>query len=79
MEKIAEDVAIPLQVIKNGNKYKCIAMDYFPKQLDYEIQEKEAIIAARALVDQYVTRFGRLIRTRTSILQSSVSVISYWV
>lgn len=59
MERVAVDIAGPLPLTANGNKYICVAMDYFTKWPEaYAIPNQEATTVARVLVDNFFTRFG---------------------
>ena len=59
MERVAVDIAGPLPVTASGNKYICVAMDYFTKWPEaYAIPDQEAATMARVLVDNYFCRFG---------------------
>ena len=59
MERVAVDIAGPLPVTSSGNRYICVAMDYFTKWPEaYAIPNQEATTVARVLVDQFFTRFG---------------------
>ena len=59
MERVAVDIAGPLPVTTAGNRYICVAMDYFTKWPEaYAIPNQEATTVARVLVDQFFSRFG---------------------
>ncbi|UYV71663.1 K02A2.6-like, partial [Cordylochernes scorpioides] len=58
-ERIAIDVAGPLPVTEDGNKYLLVAMDYFTKWPEvYAIPNQKAATVARVLVDNLICRFG---------------------
>ena len=59
MERVAVDITGPLPLSASGNKYICVAMDYFTKWPEaYAIPNQEATTVARVLVDNFFTRFG---------------------
>ena len=59
MERVAVDIAGPLPVTSAGNRYICVAMDYFTKWPEaYPIPNQEATTVARVLVEQFFSRFG---------------------
>jgi hypothetical protein len=58
-ERIAIDVAGPFPWSDQGNRYLLIAIDYFPKWLEaYAIPNQEALTVAKALVTNFLCRFG---------------------
>ncbi|UYV84436.1 K02A2.6-like [Cordylochernes scorpioides] len=58
-ERIAIDVAGPIPVTEDGNKYLLVAMDYFTKWPEvYAIPNQEAATVARVIVDNLICRFG---------------------
>ena len=59
MERIAVDIAGPLPITTQGNRYICVVMDYFTKWPEaYALPNHEAETVAEVLVDQFFTRFG---------------------
>ena len=59
MEWIAVDIAGPLPIITQGNRYICVVMDYFTKWPEaYVLPNHEAETVAEVLVNQFFTRFG---------------------
>jgi hypothetical protein len=59
MERVAVDIAGPLTMTTSGNRYICVAMDYFTKWPEaYAIPNQEATTIASILVDQFFSRFG---------------------
>ena len=59
MERVAVDIAGPLTTSASGNRYICVAMDYFTKWPEaYAIPNQEATTVAQVLVDNFFCRFG---------------------
>ena len=59
MERVAVDIAGPLPITKSGNRYICVTMDYFTKWPEaIAVPNQEAETIARALVDNFFSRFG---------------------
>ena len=59
MERVAVDIAGPLPLTAAGNRYVCVAMDYFTKWPEaYALPNHEATTVAEVLVDQFFSRFG---------------------
>ncbi|KAK3893289.1 hypothetical protein Pcinc_002845 [Petrolisthes cinctipes] len=59
MERVAVDIAGPLPHTDKGNRYICVAMDYFTKWPEaYAIPDHEAATVAQVLVDQFFYCFG---------------------
>lgn len=59
MERMAVDIAGPFPCTERGNKYLCVAMDYFTKWPEVcALPNHEAETVASFLVDQVFTRFG---------------------
>lgn len=59
MERVAVDIAGPFPLTPRGNRYICVAMDYFTKWPEaYAIPNHEAETVASVLVDQFFSRFG---------------------
>ena len=59
MERAAVDIAGPLPLTPRGNRYICVAMDYFTKWPEaYAIPNHEAETVAGVLVNEFFTRFG---------------------
>ena len=59
MERVAVDITGPLPVTSSGNRYICVAMDYFTKWPEaYAIPDQEATTVAKALVEQFFSRLG---------------------
>ena len=59
MERVAVDIVGPLPVTVAGNRYICVAMDYFTKWPEaYALPNHEAVTVAEVLVEQFFTRFG---------------------
>ena len=59
MERVAVDIAGPLPLTAAGNRYICVAMDYFTKWPEaYALPDHEAVTVAGVLVEQFFTRFG---------------------
>ncbi|KAK3895061.1 hypothetical protein Pcinc_001229 [Petrolisthes cinctipes] len=59
MERVTVDIAGPLPRTDKGNRYICVAMDYFTKWPEaYAIPDQEAATVAQVLVDQFFCRFG---------------------
>ena len=59
MERVAVDIAGPLPVTRSGNRYICVTMDYFTKWPEaIAVPNQEAETIARALVDNFFSRFG---------------------
>ncbi|XP_050710863.1 protein NYNRIN-like isoform X1 [Eriocheir sinensis] len=58
MERVAVDIAGPLPLTTNGNRYICVTMDYFTKWPEaYAIPDQEATTIAKVLVVEFC-RFG---------------------
>ena len=59
MERVAVDIAGPLPVTAAGNRYICVAMDYFTKWPEaYALPNHEAATVAGVLTERFFTRFG---------------------
>ncbi|ROT85242.1 hypothetical protein C7M84_019235 [Penaeus vannamei] len=59
MERMAVDIAGPFPCTERGNKYICVAMDYFSKWPEAgALPNHEAETVAEFLVTQVFTRFG---------------------
>lgn len=59
MERVVVDIAGPLPLTERGNKFICVAMDYFTKWPDaYAIPDHEVSTVAQVLVDRLFCRFG---------------------
>ena len=59
MERVAVDILGPLPTTAAGNRYICVAMDYFTKWPEaYALPNHEAVTVAEALVERFFTRFG---------------------
>ena len=59
MERVAVDIVGPLPRTPRGNRFICVAMDYFTKWPEaYAIPDHEAETVATVLVDEFFTRFG---------------------
>ena len=59
MQRVAVDIAGPLPVTPRGNRFICVAMDYFTKWPEaYALPDHEATTVAGALVDRFFSRFG---------------------
>ena len=59
MERVAVDIVGPLPATAAGNRYICVAMDYFTKWPEaYALPNHEAVTVAEVLVEQFFTRFG---------------------
>ena len=59
MERIAVDIAGPLPITTQGNRYVYVVMDYFTKWPEaYALPNHEAETVEEVLVDQFFTRFG---------------------
>lgn len=59
MERVGVDILGPLPTTAAGNKYICVAMDYFTKWPEaYALPNHEAVTVAEVLVEQFFTRFG---------------------
>lgn len=59
LERVGIDIMGPLPVTPSGNKYIMVIMDYFTKWVEsYALPNQEARTVARALVDNFITRFG---------------------
>ena len=59
MERVAVDIAGPLPLTPRGNRYICVAMDYFTKWPEaYALPNHEAETVAGVLVGEFFTRFG---------------------
>jgi len=59
MERSAADIAGPLPVTKDGNKYIVIIGDYFTKWLEaIPIQDQKAETVAKAVFTHYILKFG---------------------
>lgn len=59
MERVAVDIVGPLRRTSRGNRFICVAMDYFSKWPEaYALPDHEAETVAAVLVDEFFTRFG---------------------
>lgn len=59
MERVAVDIAGPLPVTKRGNRYICVAMDYFTKWPEaFALPSQDAATVAQGLIDNFFSRFG---------------------
>ncbi|KAK3886996.1 hypothetical protein Pcinc_008878 [Petrolisthes cinctipes] len=59
MERVTMDITGPLPRTDKGNRYICVAMDYFTKWPEaYAIPDLEAVTVAQVLVDQFFCRLG---------------------
>ena len=59
MERVAVDIAGPFPVTPRGNRYICVAMDYFTKWPEaYALPNHEAETVADVLVSEFFSRFG---------------------
>lgn len=59
MERVAIDIAGPFPTTESGNRFICVAMDYFSKWPEaYALPNHEATTVAQVLVDQFFARFG---------------------
>ena len=59
MERIAIDILGPLPESNAGNKYIMIVTDYFTRWTEaFALPNQEALTIARALVDEFISRFG---------------------
>jgi len=59
MDRVAVDIAGPFPVTSQGNRFICVAMDYFTKWPEaYAIPNHEAATVAGVLVDNFFSRFG---------------------
>ena len=59
MERVAVDIAGPLPVTTQGNRFICVVIDYFTRWPEaYALPDHEAATVAGVLVDQFFTRFG---------------------
>ena len=59
MERVAMDIVGPMPCTPRGNRFICVAMDYFSKWPEaYAIPDHEAETVAAVLVDEFFTRFG---------------------
>ena len=59
MERIAVDIMGPLPRTKRGNRYLIVVGDYFTKWMEaIAVPDQEAETVARAIVEQFICRFG---------------------
>ena len=59
MERVAVDILGPLPLTSAGNRYICVAMDYFTKWPEaYALPNHEATTVAEVLVERFFSRFG---------------------
>ena len=59
MERVAVDIVGPLPTTAAGNRFLCVAMDYFTKWPEaYALPNHEATTVAEVLVEQLFSRFG---------------------
>lgn len=59
MERVAVDIVGPLPTTAAGNRFICVAMDYFTKWPEaYALPNHEATTVAEVLVEQFFSRFG---------------------
>ncbi|XP_042234639.1 protein NYNRIN-like [Homarus americanus] len=59
MERVAVEIAGPLPLTADGNRYICVAINYFTKWPEaYAIPNQEPTTVAKILVDQFFCRFG---------------------
>ena len=59
MERVAVDILGPFPQTVRGNRFVCVAMDYFTKWPEaYPLPNHEAATVAGVLVDEFFARFG---------------------
>ena len=59
MERVAVDIAGPFPCTPRGNRFICVAMDYFTKWPEaYAVPDHAAETVAEVLVSEFFTRFG---------------------
>ncbi|XP_067667689.1 uncharacterized protein [Haliotis asinina] len=59
LERLAMDILGPFPVTESGNRVICVVGDYYTKWVEaYALPNQEAKTVARALVEQFICRFG---------------------